>query len=508
MNDWRAQVLDESAVEPSTYNPRRADEERLRMVEMSLRKLGWLLPIYASGREIVSGHQRHLVWTTRIGGTRVPVAQLPELDLEERKGLNIAFNRGTCDMEATTATTALRTEVLRAEVVEMAKGLPDVDLSRDEQVFPCVWPSHRPIKPLLERNSGRWKHHAFVMTRTLNAAGARMPIVVDPSGLVVNGIGRLELAAEKGESHVDVIELDEKRAAFADKMLNLLSMDFDIHTRYRDTLRYNSFRRAQGDRSCFGIVWAWWTIGRRPARELDLTDPKMRTDWLRRHGSPVLDFGAGHFNEVSLLNKVGIAADGFEPYRLVPETQEIDPELSRQSARAFLEAVRSRKEWSSIFLATVLNSVPFAEDRQHILRLIAALCTSRTRVFIGCSSHKHPNWESVGRVYLNEINRKVSKFTLDYEPGITIGDLARLPKVQKYHAPEELRALCSRFFSDVGEIADARNLLLVECKRARKVDPEKLDESIRFEFDLPYPDGSTMGLVDVAREAFATRLGR
>ena len=50
-----------SAVAPSTYNPRSADAARLDLIELSLRKLGFLAPIYAdSNGEILSGHQRHL----------------------------------------------------------------------------------------------------------------------------------------------------------------------------------------------------------------------------------------------------------------------------------------------------------------------------------------------------------------------------------------------------------------------------------------------------------------
>ena len=36
------------ALNPSAYTPRQADPARLSLVELSIRKLGWLLPIYAS----------------------------------------------------------------------------------------------------------------------------------------------------------------------------------------------------------------------------------------------------------------------------------------------------------------------------------------------------------------------------------------------------------------------------------------------------------------------------
>ena len=40
-----------------------------------------------------------------------------------------------------------------------------------------------------------------------------------------------------------------------------------------------------------------------------------------------------------------------------------------------------------------------------------------------------------------------------------------------------------------------------------KLDLEKLGEALEFEFNLPYPDGTTMGLSERARQAFEKRLG-
>ena len=68
------------------------------MLELSLRKLGWLMPIYAiSEGEIISGHQRHHV-ATQMGLKKIPVAVLPKkYDLNRRKAVNILFNRPTND---------------------------------------------------------------------------------------------------------------------------------------------------------------------------------------------------------------------------------------------------------------------------------------------------------------------------------------------------------------------------------------------------------------------------
>lgn len=77
------------AVRASEYNPRRNDEKRLALTELSLRKLGFLLPIYADeSGEILSGHQRHLV-ASRMGFRQIPVEYVSGKTLGERRAVNV-----------------------------------------------------------------------------------------------------------------------------------------------------------------------------------------------------------------------------------------------------------------------------------------------------------------------------------------------------------------------------------------------------------------------------------
>lgn len=86
------------AVQASEYNPRRNDEKRLALTELSLRKLGFLLPIYADeSGEILSGHQRHLV-ASRMGFRQIPVEYVSGKTLGERRAVNVLFNRATNDL--------------------------------------------------------------------------------------------------------------------------------------------------------------------------------------------------------------------------------------------------------------------------------------------------------------------------------------------------------------------------------------------------------------------------
>lgn len=96
------QLVPVESLAPSTYNPRTADEKRLALIELSLRKLGWLLPGYAvPDGELLSGHQRHLVAVERLHARRIPVVYTKAMPLEKRKPVNIMFNRATNDLKRT-----------------------------------------------------------------------------------------------------------------------------------------------------------------------------------------------------------------------------------------------------------------------------------------------------------------------------------------------------------------------------------------------------------------------
>ncbi len=496
-------LLPLDAVRPSAYNPRESDPERLDLVELSLRKLGWLLPIYADkSGEILSGHQRHLV-AERMGCKRVPVAATKAMDLVERKAVNIVFNRGTNDLRTYDTPKNLTTALQHSEVEDFAAALPDKDVD-GEGFYPCMATRRVPLKPLLEVNAGRWIDYATSIARSLYHKGIVMPLVVDPDMRVVNGLGRLKMLAEKGHSDADVVAVSHQEAPLAESLLNLLSMDFDIHRRYADLLRHNSFRRAHQMRPHLGRGFVFTIVKNGAANKFDINHPAHLARWKTTYGTCVLDFGAGHLTETEMLRAQGIDVTPFEPYRL-GKGNEIDKAASVALAREFLSAVGSGKRWDSIFLSSVLNSVPFVEDRQHIVALCAALCTARTRLYAAAMSEEAPDLRSASGEDFLKNSRQIS-FLLPYEPNIKLGNFSGKPKVQKYHTPKEFYELFRARFSVVQVTRGADNVEAVSTSPL-PLDVDALRAAVEFEFNLPYPDGSRMGLVALAKAAFSKRLG-
>lgn len=489
------------AVRPSTYNPRQADEARLELVALSLRKLGFVLPIVADEMgEIISGHQRHYV-ATKLGWTEVPVLYVNLVKEADRKALNIVFNRGTNDMAVDDHSQALSRELLAANVQALAEKLPDcADRCR------ALAPVMVPVQALADKTRDRYDPHMRNMARALwSRSKVVMPVVATESHRVVNGVGRVQYASEKGWKELPVVVVSEEEADFAGAMLNLLSMDFDIHRRYADLLRHNSFRRARLQRKTLGSGFTH-LVHRGTAKEWDVTEPDNARKWKRAYGTRIVDFGAGHLHETEILRSIGVHVSAFEPYRL-GEDNAISKETSVALAREFLADVAKGQEYDSVFVSSVFNSVPFTEDRQKIVTICAALCGPRTVFHGNAMSVAHSNWESVTAIgsRLSERRDNESNFALDYEPGIVLGDFMDKPKVQKYHGPKEFYDLLKGSFRTVN-VVDGGGTLFARA-RDPFFDANKLREALAFEFDLPYPDGSRMGLAEEAIQAFEKRRG-
>ena len=494
-------IVPATKIRPSTYNPRKADEHRLQLVELSLRKLGWLLPVYADGDgEIISGHQRHYVATERIGWNHVPVFYTRPMDLAHRKGLNIAFNRGTNDMGRADTPADLRTAILESGVERLAEALSDCPI---DKVFRCAAPVDLPVADLLAVNTFAANTYARGMARMFAGAGIVMPVIVGPDLEVINGIGRLAHEAAGGARAVACVQVEAAEVTFAAAMLNLLTMDFDIHTRYAKELRYNSFRRSRQRRSKLGRGFVFAVAGE---GDIDITNPRHARAWKRVHGTTVLDFGAGHLVETELLSKVGVDTTAFEPFLIPKGRDAVDKALSVATARDLLARVADGTVWTSVFCSSVMQSVPFKSDREQIVTLLSALCYPDTPCYAVLKHVSNPAFGStVSRGSAVKQHAQLVVFLADWEKNTTLGDVASgNPKAQKFHTEAEARALMGAEFAQLDITMGVYNVQIVATKPLR---PrwEKLEAAIRFEFDLPYPDGSTMGLAGAALEAFRRR---
>lgn len=497
----RIELMPVSALRPALYNPREADAERLELVRLSLRKLGFLLPLVATmDGEILSGHQRHAV-AVSMGASRVPVMRVavPEAG---RRGVNVLFNRATNDIAVQATERDMHAALCEADVCKLADKLPDIPVD-SPAFFPCMSAEPRPVLPLARHNVRGFVRHAANVGRMLARLHIHLPIVVTPDGTIINGVGRLEAAARKGRKEIAVVTLDEGRAELARAMLNLLSMDFRFTGQNADFLRYGAFRREWLRRTHLGTAFVLPVYRHKRLSDVKLNAAFMEK-WRAACGDCVLDFGCGHGDEARMLRKAGIHVTEFEPYPAAHNV--VSREKGRASAMAFLSEVRAGTEFSAIFISSVLNSVPFPEDREHILRIVAALCGPETLVCAAARAVKSSAWGWItdGEA-MSERAARACNFPLGMEKGVVLGDVASAPKVQKFFGAEEWRDLWARHFGEV-EVGLSDGMVTAMCRKPLAWHPRDLTESLRFEFNLPYPDGQRMGLVRLALTSFSRRL--
>lgn len=481
---------------PDKANPRKADQARLGLLRLSLAKLGFLMPVYATkDGMLLSGHQR-LTVSTEMGFKKVPVCTI-DVHSKDIQGINILFNRATNDFNAFDTGSKSKERLDLTEVIASAEELPDFE-GEDWIALDC---KEEDIAGYGKEDAARYDKKATVLADSVMRMGIRIPIVVSVSGKIVNGVHRLFAAKEAGEKKWPVITVPDELASVALNFLNYLSMDFHVDDDFAKMMRYSAYRRPQNNRGNVPKAYRFWANGSRTLLDRDSYSPEYWREFRDMHGGGILDFGAGLCKVKPFLEARGMACSEFEPYRIDPASGVgvPSPEYSKKKASEFLAEVADGREFSSIFMASVLNSVPFPKDRLAILAIVNALSTKATTIYGTCRDISDFNYEYGGI-------RNANYFVFDSEPGVRIGDVMRNPKVQKFETQESALAMFSRMWNKC-EFWPGGNVFYWRLTAPKGYNPAVLGQALAIEFDLPYADGSSMGLVAEAKAAFSQRLG-
>lgn len=488
-------LVSPSDLTPDRSNPRKPDAARLHLLRLSLSKLGFLLPIVATESGLVlSGHQR-LTVAEELGWEKVPLqtVALPDKDVP---GFNIMFNRVTNDYGALDTGAESTRALTLSNVVHEAEGLPDA-----QGAWHVMHARRQSIVGLGAAAARQYDKKSVIVAQNFLRRKIEIPLVVSESGEVVNGVHRLITAREAGVTDWPVVTIPDTLARFAKLFLNYLSMDFSVDEDFAKMLRYSAYRRAQNNRGSVPKAYRFWANGCRTLPDKDSYSTDYWRTFRELHGKSLLDFGAGLGKVAPFLNAKGFDCVDFEPYRIDPDGAPGTPSplYSKTKAREFLQTIADpTHRLDSVFLASVMNSVPFPQDRMAVLLICHALSALDTAVYGTCRDISDFYYEYSGI-------RQANYFVFDSEPGVRLGDAIANPKIQKFHTQDEFGKQLG-FLWNKQEFWPGGNVFYWKAEHPKRLNPRSLAQAIELEFDLPYADGTTMGLVKEAKAAFASRL--
>lgn len=494
------------------YNPRKMVPERLQQVMISLAKLGFVLPIYITPEGLIlSGHQRTTA-ARMYGYTQLPVVVM-NLAEGQQKGMNVTFNKGTNDLD----TYETDAKNVFAEYLEQSgallTSLPDIP---PDTYYPCMAQHTMPLGELLSMVGGGVSENLRAAGRTLVGTGCHMPIVIS-GDRVLNGKGRVFGYFSGNYDEVPVVRVEPDRADYAFLALNFLAMDFDIQAHFKEELRFNAFRRRGVQAQIVGLsrTYPYFVYGRvisNTAQKYALLEGKTNPDlellptaneesrkaFAKRYGRIIFDMGAGLLHDSKLMAEAGFDMVPFEPYFCPDGESEPSSDASRELIGKYLDRLEELADLGrgpdSIISSFVLNSIPHHRDRMAYLTILAAMARYDTGVFIGTQNVK-------------SLSRLDAHLRLNSdEPNITLGNDTRFFKAQKFYYKEELERMLKVFFATV-EIKDVQSNVYAECHHPRRPSASLLREALELEFNLPYKDGTTMGLAERAKQVFGKYLG-
>lgn len=502
----KIQLVDIDSLAAWEKNPRTRDPQRFEWIQLSLKKFGFVTPVYArSDGQIYSGHQR-TGSAKAMGLTQVPVVFLPDYnDPQIEKNLNLIFNLCTND-HANRGDFGKSSATDIEEIIASVRYLPDT-----KNLYPCL--DAYSITPIdfidqLQNIPPATKTYA----QKLVEMGIDMPVILNEQGQIVSGKARLAAACAVSRSSYPAVTV-RKHSHLLQTLLNKISMSFDLGKVYGEEIRYNSFFHRinqASQRTILGVGFYHWAFKKEATKfgrewlyqHMIRLEGENRDRWIAEHGTIVIDFGAGRLDNTDKLQKSGITCIPFEPFFPKPKTDVVCYQSSKMLAIRFLKWLEQKKPLNSVFCSSVFNSVPFEQDREYLMCLFQALCMHGAKFYL----HTLSDSGFAYRVFKNGDNR-TSRVDMgligDLEPGLYMGSPLDGPKFQKYHSKQELMVLGRRRFFKVEYRTSNSASHGLKCEGVRPIDWQELVKAIEFEFDLPYPGERRMGLVDEAIRAFS-----
>ncbi|MBX0328671.1 ParB N-terminal domain-containing protein [Oscillochloris sp. ZM17-4] len=450
---------------PALYNPRKIDDAAFADLCRSLEQLGMVKPIIvAPDQTIVAGHQR-LKALMATGATTTPVYLLAEISPTDEMRFNQLHNGTDLD----TGDEHVR--------VPVYAGLGYADVPADG-VEGNLRSAGAPIRSEI--------------AKLLIGHGPWGGIVATQSGTCLSG-AQYALSCK-------VLGMPVRTYYIADDQAQLVRALFQRP--------YGQFHYGHLKRETYIQTFAQPFLCRADMAGSDsegVTSPTYEKHVLPslQPGEHILDFGCGQGDYVKRLTKRGLPIWGMEFFRR--QGSAIDTKAVLRMADALFEHLHVHGRFDVVMCDHVINSIDSDEAEAAVLTLLNAFCNPAGKIYF--SGRRRDHYERA--LYATSHRGGMRAFEFMDQGGLSGILLHGRWFYQKFHTKTQITELTKRYVmrdpAYQNHSASQFNLRGIKDFEHTAADVEA---ALRFEFNLPWPGGRTVGRAEEAVAAWRAAIAR
>lgn len=459
-------IIELSKVKGAEYNPRFLSEESFNKLKQSIKELGIIKPIIVRKENsiIIAGHQRTKAMSA-LGIKECPAYILENIGTADEIRFNQMHN--ACELEISTKAPKIK---ILCEIPQEGKFFRVKN--KDIQIV----------------DIGKFSSRCNVLSKLMIKYGEFGCPICTPDGIIHISSAYAYSAKVTGHD-MDVLCLSEEKMA---KALYYLSQQYGVfsynnlerntyHQRFAQLKRLRDGKKGKGN-SSRSVLYRKYVI---PFIE---TQPK---------NIRLLDFGAGQKDYVKMLLKQGWNIKAVDPYHMKSNSQDID---IRGNAKDFLDIAEDIKKnglYDVVICDSVLNSVDSVEAEKSVLATVRALCRPQGMIFIAGRNYERAELNT-GMRYRRQYDSLIhyydeNNFTAIYRNGAWV--------FQKFHTLQDINDI-AKSFSDKAVIEFNSESFEIYSRNENIIPFEQAIEGLKFEWNLPLPNGYRYGLSKAIEDAY------
>lgn len=451
-------------LKPAPYNPRKISAEDFEVLQESLKELGVVKPIIVNkdNNVIIAGHQRTKAMMA-IGLKKCPAYFIRDINIADEIRFNQLHNK--CEYEIDDEMPSIKVELKDTSQGFQRISTKDIVINK------------RKGNSILNN----------VLCQLITKYGEFGCPICDKNGKIIVSAGY----------------------AYAAK-LTLKEMDIYVASAEQVSLIQKYFSREYGVFSYEGLKRNTYVQGF--AQMKRLRDGKkgqansMRSRLYETQVLPyingkkdlrILDFGAGMYDYALKLKLDGYDIMMVDPYHRYKGTRQIDFGGNKRKFLQICRTIQDKGLFDIVICDSVLNSVDCIDAENAVIDSVISLCkvggvifmSGRCKEFKG-QIEKLKNSKDMKQSYVAFFDE--NNFTANYRDGNFF--------FQKFH-DKKMREQLAQRLGDSKVYITSSSFQIVSTK-THDLPLESALKALRYEFDLPLPNGERYGLADEIENAY------